>query len=492
MLRAELARRGSGARPASAPSSSSGNASEPRTAPAPARGGRTRRPAGSASTAAQPVEASLPPPLWPTPRSRHRQQPSPRPRRESARPAARPRRRRPSARRPSRHPPPSPPRGHGVPPRPRPYRGRSGQGSRQGTAKAPAKAAAKAPAKAAAAAPAEAAATADKPAAVKRTRTKAATTEAAPAPTAEASPDAAPPPPSRAAAPPRRRQMRVKADLPPVHGTAGRLRTRGHPAACAAIRRYIDTERAPHAILLSGPRGSGKTTLALDLASGLLCLADDPTQRPCHACPACHKVEHGNHPDLHRIAPEGAGEQIRLAQVQALVSELALLPMEGRVRVALVESANRLNPDAQNAFLKTLEEPTGAACLVLCADETAPLLPTVISRTARHRLGWVPPADHRRAAGRAWSGRRVPGSGAGVGGKRAARPGGDPRFPAGGAPRAGPAGSPAARPAVGRPAHSPGRGARPDERGGCPRRGVSGRRRWRWQRARGCRRAAAR
>ena len=117
-----------------------------------------------------------------------------------------------------------------------------------------------------------------------------------------------------------------------------------------------------------------------------------PTQRPCHACAACHKVEHGNHPDLHRIAPEGAGEQIRLAQVQALVSELALLPMEGRVRVALVESANRLNPDAQNAFLKTLEEPTGAACLVLCADETAPLLPTVISRTARHRLGWVPPA----------------------------------------------------------------------------------------------------
>jgi DNA polymerase III delta' subunit len=186
--------------------------------------------------------------------------------------------------------------------------------------------------------------------------------------------------------------MRVKADLPPVHETAGRLRTRGHPAACAAIRRYIDTERAPHAILLSGPRGSGKTSLALDLASGLLCLADDPTERPCHSCAACHKVEHGNHPDLHRVVPEGAGEQIRLAQVQALVSELALLAMEGRVRVALIESANRLNPDAQNALLKTLEEPVGAACMVLCADETAPLLPTVISRTARHRLGWVPPA----------------------------------------------------------------------------------------------------
>ena len=129
--------------------------------------------------------------------------------------------------------------------------------------------------------------------------------------------------------------MWEKADPQPARETAGRLRTRGHPAARAAIRRYVDTERAPHAILLSGPRGSGKTTLALDLAAGLLCLAPDPTERPCRDCGACHKVEHGNHPDLHRVAPEGAGEQIRLTQVQALDSELALLPMEGRVRVAL-------------------------------------------------------------------------------------------------------------------------------------------------------------
>ena len=138
-----------------------------------------------------------------------------------------------------------------------------------------------------------------------------------------------------------------------------------------------------------GPSGVGKTTLALDLAAGLLCTAPDLLDRPCRECAACRKVAHGNHPDLHRLAPEGAGEQIRLNQVQALTSELALMPMEAPLRVAIIESAHRLNPDAQNALLKTLEEPVGEACLVLCADEPGAMLPTVVSRSARVSLGPV-------------------------------------------------------------------------------------------------------
>jgi hypothetical protein len=122
----------------------------------------------------------------------------------------------------------------------------------------------------------------------------------------------------------------------------------------------------------------------------LLCLDPDPAARPCRACAACHKVAHGNHPDVHRIAPDGAGEQIRLGAVQGLISELALLPMEGRLRVCLIEDAHRLNPDAQNALLKVLEEPVGETCIILAADDTAQLLPTVISRVARLRLGPVP------------------------------------------------------------------------------------------------------
>jgi DNA polymerase III delta' subunit len=172
--------------------------------------------------------------------------------------------------------------------------------------------------------------------------------------------------------------------------SGGTYLTHGHAGASEVIRRAVVTERPPHALLLAGPRGVGKTTLALDLAAGLLCLEPEPSSRPCRECAACRKVAADNHPDLHLVAPEGVGEQIRLGQVQGLASELALTAMEGRFRVAVIASAQRLNLDAQNALLKTLEEPGPATCLVLCADDAAPLLPTVLSRTARLRLAPAP------------------------------------------------------------------------------------------------------
>ncbi len=176
-------------------------------------------------------------------------------------------------------------------------------------------------------------------------------------------------------------------------------RTRGHPAALRAVASMI-RGGAPHAVLLVGPAGVGKTTLALDLAAGLLCTADDRASRPCGACRACRLVASGGHPDVHRLGPEGPGRQVviggpggRVRGIRDLVAELALLPVEGGARLAIIEGAHRMNEDAQAALLKTLEEPPAGVTLILCADAEEPLLPTIRSRCARLRLGPVAVRD---------------------------------------------------------------------------------------------------
>ncbi len=175
-------------------------------------------------------------------------------------------------------------------------------------------------------------------------------------------------------------------------------RTRGQAAALVAVTAMVRGP-APQAVLFVGPDGVGKTTLALDLAAGLLCMAG-PDERPCRACRSCRLIEHADHPDLHRLGPAGPGRQVvmggpdaKYRGVKDLIGELTLMPVEGGARVAIIESADRMNEDAQSALLKTLEEPPAGVTIILCADAEARLLPTVRSRCFRVRLGLVGSRD---------------------------------------------------------------------------------------------------
>jgi DNA polymerase III delta' subunit len=174
--------------------------------------------------------------------------------------------------------------------------------------------------------------------------------------------------------------------------------TVGQSAAVTAVHAMV-AGNVPHAVLLSGPASVGKRSLALDLAAALLCTGAAGGARPCRSCRACRMVEHGNHPDLHLLEPEGSGGQVGIGGkdgkrgVRDLVTELALLPVEGIARVAIIGEAHRMNDDAQSALLKTLEEPPSGTTLILCADDEERLLPTVRSRCARVRLGTVSARD---------------------------------------------------------------------------------------------------
>ena len=164
-----------------------------------------------------------------------------------------------------------------------------------------------------------------------------------------------------------------------------RFATRGHDVAAAHLATLL-SDAPPHALLIVGPRGAGAGTLARDAVATLMC-GDPVDGGPCGACRACRLIASGSHTDLVVISPEGDSNAIKIDQIRSLITGLALFSVEGGRRIALIESADLMNEEAQNALLKTLEEPPSRTHVILAAAEDSRLMPTIRSRCAVIRLG---------------------------------------------------------------------------------------------------------
>ncbi len=151
--------------------------------------------------------------------------------------------------------------------------------------------------------------------------------------------------------------------------------------ALHVVGRIFRNGNLAHAWLLAGQEGTGKEELARLMAALLMCdnpLLDAGYPEPCGTCPHCGKLSRGTHPDLTEIEPDGAF--IKLPQVHALQKSISFSPLEARNRSVLILHAHRMNREAANALLKTLEEPPDRTFLILTASSVNALLPTIVSR----------------------------------------------------------------------------------------------------------------
>jgi DNA polymerase-3 subunit delta' len=163
----------------------------------------------------------------------------------------------------------------------------------------------------------------------------------------------------------------------------------GNTPIVEALRRQLAQQRLPHALLFAGLRGIGKRTLADFVSMALNCL--EQSHNFCRRCSSCRKILEGVHADVKHFEPEG--QFIKIDQMRDLSREVFFRPFEGRMRVFIIDEAEKMNLEAANSILKTLEEPPLSSLLILVSNQPNELLATIRSRCQTYQFAPLPPGD---------------------------------------------------------------------------------------------------
>ncbi len=145
----------------------------------------------------------------------------------------------------------------------------------------------------------------------------------------------------------------------------------------ASVTNSFKERRLPHALLIEGEAGNGRHTLSDFLAKGIVCEGETV---PCGECVGCKAAKNSNHPDITVVAPEENKKNIAVSQIRELKAQTVIKPHMAKSKVFIIDKADTMNEQSQNALLKVLEEPPADTYFILIAENKASFLETVISR----------------------------------------------------------------------------------------------------------------
>lgn len=163
----------------------------------------------------------------------------------------------------------------------------------------------------------------------------------------------------------------------------------GQDVVCKTLQNAISLNRLSHAYLFSGPRGTGKTTMARILAKCLNC-ENGPTETPCNTCSLCQRIQEGHCLDIIEI---DAASNSGIDNIRDLREKIKFSPTEARHKIYIIDEVHQLSTDAKDAMLKTLEEPPENTFFILATTEPHKLAPTIHSRCQHFEFKRISPQD---------------------------------------------------------------------------------------------------